>query len=139
MQITVEHPLLSSTTLTIETGAIIGITGRNGVGKSTLLHLLHEQVASTLVAQDSETLAVDFTASVSAAFSHWQLPKRSYDTLSGGERLKMRLAQAFASQHSLLLLDEPTNHLDNTGVAQLIAQLKASKRTFIIVSHDRYF
>ncbi|KFL44124.1 hypothetical protein CH76_03215 [Lysinibacillus sp. BF-4] len=139
MQITVKNQLFSSATLTIETGAIIGITGRNGAGKSTLLHLIHEQVASTLVAQDSEKLAVDFTTNVSAALSNWQLPKRSYDTLSGGERVKMRLAQAFASQQSLLLLDEPTNHLDSASVAQLIAQIKASKQTFIIVSHDRYF
>ncbi|HEY9569688.1 MAG TPA: ABC-F family ATP-binding cassette domain-containing protein [Metalysinibacillus sp.] len=139
MQITVQHTLFSSTTLPIETGAIIGITGRNGAGKSTLLQLIHEQTASTLVVQDSETLTVDFSANVSTALSNWHLPKRSYNTLSGGERVKMRLAQAFASQRPLLLLDEPTNHLDSASVTQLIAQIKASKQTFIIVSHDRYF
>ena len=40
---------------------------------------------------------------------------------------------------SILLLDEPTNHLDIDTVEWLDNFLSNSKKTLIIVSHDRYF
>ncbi len=56
--------------------------------------------------------------------------------LSGGLRRRVQLAQVLGN-HDLLLLDEPTNHLD---IATLAADLlKNSKKTVLLVTHDRYF
>ena len=61
------------------------------------------------------------------------------ETLSGGWRKRLALAQAIVQRPDLLLLDEPTNHLDLEGVLWLEDLLKRADFGFILVSHDRYF
>ena len=69
-------------------------------------------------------------------------------TLSGGWRMRLRLAGALISNSDLLLLDEPTNHLDLDGVAWLqrfltgaLAEDSSVKPPPIVVfvSHDEAF
>ena len=61
------------------------------------------------------------------------------DTLSGGEKTKLALAQLVAGKHNVLLLDEPTNNLD-PGSRSATAQALASwPGTMVIVSHDVEF
>ena len=64
---------------------------------------------------------------------------KTYSQLSGGEKLKARLAKGLTKEAHLLLLDEPTNHLDEPSTEFLIEQMKNYKGTIIFVSHDRYF
>lgn len=140
MQITVTHRLFKETTLPIEKGAVIGIVGRNGCGKTTLLHQLHGQIrSSVLVKQETPHEKLDYTPEELAGLSDWQVPNRPYESLSGGEQLKLRLAKAITSRSSTLLLDEPTNHLDEASVMKLITLIADSSNTWIVVSHDRYF
>ena len=61
------------------------------------------------------------------------------ETLSGGWRKRLALAQALVQRPDLLLLDEPTNHLDLEGVLWLEDMLKRADFGFVLVSHDRYF
>lgn len=59
--------------------------------------------------------------------------------LSGGERNKVALLKILFSEADILLLDEPTNNLDLAGLEFLDNFVKASKTSFLIVSHDRRF
>ena len=59
--------------------------------------------------------------------------------LSGGEKRRVALCRALASQPDLLLLDEPTNHLDSETIRWLEDFLREFPGALIFVTHDRYF
>jgi len=164
------HPLLDGAELVIAPGERIGLIGRNGAGKSSLLKLLDGSLspddgeivrASGLriatVAQepelDPDQTVLDIVASDYAACEDWQRPARAQSlldalgldaqaraqTLSGGTRKRVALAQALVNQPDLLLLDEPTNHLDFDGIAWLEAQLRRANFSVVVITHDRRF
>jgi ATPase subunit of ABC transporter with duplicated ATPase domains len=57
--------------------------------------------------------------------------------LSGGERKQLVLEVLFSSDASVLLLDEPDNFLDVPAKLDLEARIAASKKTVVLISHDR--
>lgn len=59
--------------------------------------------------------------------------------LSGGWAKRLSLAIAFSQDPDLIIMDEPTNHMDWDGILWLESRLKAYKKSFLIVSHDREF
>jgi ATPase subunit of ABC transporter with duplicated ATPase domains len=61
------------------------------------------------------------------------------NTLSGGEKTKLALAQLVAGSHNVLLLDEPTNNLDPVSRVATGEALAAWPGTMIVVSHDTEF
>jgi len=139
---------------TIHQGDIIGVIGKNGAGKSTLLeiiegillptkgqlHWLQDNIKTAYVKQEIEEFnSLDISTSEAKLLSKWHVPTNKYKQLSGGEKLKARLANGFASPSSLLLLDEPTNHLDVESTQLLINQIQHYEGTIILVSHDRFF
>ena len=63
----------------------------------------------------------------------------SLSTLSGGQKTRVALAAVMMGDFDIIILDEPTNHLDVESLASLESMVKLSKKTFLIVSHDRYF
>ena len=69
-------------------------------------------------------LLEDMTALEAELIAKWHVPTNDFLTLSGGEKLKARLAKGFAENPDLLLLDEPTNHLDEMSTEFLIKQIK---------------
>jgi macrolide transport system ATP-binding/permease protein len=138
----------------VQHGDIIGIIGKNGAGKSTLLQLINQDIAATeghlkwlkenlvirMVEQETENYDLteeNFTEM--KLLEKWQVPTNDFQKMSGGEKLKARLARGFAVEADLLLLDEPTNHLDELSMELLQEQIKKYKGTIILVSHDRYF
>ncbi|SDC61856.1 macrolide transport system ATP-binding/permease protein [Sanguibacter gelidistatuariae] len=62
---------------------------------------------------------------------------RTLETLSVGERFRVRLACRLAGRADLLLLDEPTNHLDRDGIDFLTRELTRWAGAVVIVTHDR--
>lgn len=124
----------------------IGIVGRNGVGKSTLLKLL----AGTI--QPNKGYVKRFVKP--AYFSQLEIPNKLVESVdatllsklhisnlnenySGGEQTKLKLAHLFTGYHEALLIDEPTTHLDQEGITFLTEQLRNYYGAMVIVSHDR--
>jgi len=71
------------------------------------------------------------------------LPETFWDkpvsTLSGGQKTRLSLACLLLRDPDILMLDEPTNHLDTDALFWLENYLKASRKTVLVISHDRYF
>ncbi len=61
------------------------------------------------------------------------------ETLSGGWRKRLSIAEALVQKPEIVLLDEPTNHLDLAGIEWLEKTLQGAAYACVIVSHDRYF
>jgi ATP-binding cassette subfamily F protein uup len=60
-------------------------------------------------------------------------------TLSGGQKKRVALAKVLVEDSDLIILDEPTNHLDLDMIEWLEEYLIKSNKTFLMVTHDRYF
>ncbi|MBY8914854.1 ABC-F type ribosomal protection protein [Bacillus sp. YC2] len=138
----------------VQKGDIIGVIGKNGAGKSTLLQLINNDAAPTkgyiqwiqqgqnvfMVEQETESHSSgDQGPSEVKLLEKWNVPAHDFTQLSGGEKLKARLAKGFSTAADLLLLDEPTNHLDKQSLEILKNQMQNYKGTIIFVSHDRAF
>ena len=190
--------LLDGVTLAIAAGEKVGLVGRNGCGKSSLLKILSGQdqpdsgelsarrglrigylpqefeldpdlsvydnviagasdVANALTRYENGDGTESELADLLTLIEHtdgWNLDARinslsnalatpplksETGPLSGGEKRRIALCRALASQPDLLLLDEPTNHLDSESIRWLEDFLKSYTGAVIFVTHDRYF
>jgi ATPase subunit of ABC transporter with duplicated ATPase domains len=66
-----------------------------------------------------------------------EVADRPARTLSGGERKQLVLDVLFNSDADVLLLDEPDNFLDVPAKLALERRVRASKKTILMISHDR--
>jgi len=156
--------IFEDVSMRLDTDWRLGLTGRNGRGKTTFLNLLlgkyeHRGSISSSVAfdyfpfsiSDPSRSAIDAVDAISPDYEYWRLARemhklklsdellyRPYDTLSGGEQVKLLLALLFSRDNRFLLIDEPTNHLDLES-RTLVADYLRSKSGFLLVSHDRAF
>ena len=77
--------------------------------------------------------------SVALGKTGFEEPDARSETLSGGWRKRLAIAQQLVREPDILLLDEPTNHLDVEGILWLEQMLRSEPEAFVVVSHDRYF
>lgn len=156
--------VLENVSFNIDTNWKLGFIGRNGKGKTTLLRLLMGDykyqgsiTSSTyfdyfpykISQKDVEKTASELLDQWKPGIEEWQVLVqmnqiqidaeclyRPIKTLSHGERTRVMLAVLFSGENEFLLIDEPTNHLDQVA-RDIVKNYLASKKGFILVSHDR--
>ena len=106
----------------------IGLVGKNGCGKTTLIKTLTGRAVPDQ-GQVITRATVEFLPQI----------KRQDSTKSGGELAREYLLQALGKEPEILFLDEPTTHLDTGHIEWLEKKLKNWPGAFVVVSHDRVF
>lgn len=145
--------LFEQANLNFDTQWKLGLIGRNGRGKTTLLNILqnklpyqgqviHQQAFVYFPQQtkDKERLTY-YVLNEIMDFEIWEIERelqlmqtdpeilwREFSTLSGGEKTKVLLALLFVDDTHFPLIDEPTNHLDISGRKQVAAYLKKKNK-----------
>lgn len=158
------EPVFQGVDLRLDTDWRLGLIGRNGRGKTTLLRLLTGELkgrGSIDISVKPVYFPYDLphgiwtTEEVAQRLSppgeawrvwrEWnllglkeELREREFASLSNGERTRVLLAALFAREDAYPLIDEPTNHLDLEG-RECVAEYLKGKRGFLLVSHDRAF
>jgi ATP-binding cassette subfamily F protein uup len=157
-----DRALFEDLSLTVSSGDRLGVVGRNGTGKSTLLRVIAgadepeqgvvrrgRNVRVGFLAQTPELPPGTVRDAVEAG-RHWEaaaildrvgmggLLDAHVATLSGGEAKRVALARVLVHEVDLLVLDEPTNHLDVDGIGWLEERLAAFRGGLVVVTHDRH-
>jgi macrolide transport system ATP-binding/permease protein len=149
--------LFSGLSLTFSTGWS-SLCGVNGSGKSTLFKLISGDLTPnfgqieklgriSLIPQETEnppegleSFLIDYSRNSMKLKSNLNLESeqlKRWNSLSIGERKKIQVAIALASEPDILLVDEPTNHLDEESKGKILAELKRFRGVGILISHDR--
>lgn len=159
-----ERMILNHLNLSVYLGDRIWIKGGNGTGKSTLLKLLmkellteHEIVfaegltmsqscqeplwkegylSEHVTSKEEQQRILEFCQLFDIPNDTWERP---IETFSGGEKRKLDIARAFASDNQLILLDEPLNYMDVYFREQLELAILEYEPTIIFVEHDERF
>lgn len=156
--------IFENVSFSIDTSWKLGFIGRNGKGKTTFLNLLLGKFAYKgsidttttfdyfpyqITEHQMQLSAAEFMEELKVGCEPWrvicelvglrenaEILYRPYQTLSPGERTKVLLAILFSGDNDFLLIDEPANHLDMEA-REIVKKYLASKKSFILVSHDR--
>lgn len=160
-------PIITTTgTLTIQKDDKIGIIGRNGTGKTTLLKTILGEIpaisgevfinpdliigsySQVLADLDGESSIIDelsknhdkdneIRSMLGGLLISGEKVDQKIKTLSGWERAKVALTKMLLTKPHVIIMDEPTNHLDLHSKNVIKNMLEHFNGTSLIVSHDR--
>ena len=169
LEIGYNKALLKPLSFKIKKGEKVVITGKNGIGKTTLLKTILNQIPSLggsfkfaeNVKYSYFEQEVDFTPSITPFqyikddYPEWDNKKirsvlgrvgigsdlvmKPMKELSGGEQTKVRLCLMNLKRVNFLIFDEPTNHLDYVAKKALFDAIMEFKGTVLLVSHEKDF
>lgn len=161
--------LFSGAEMMIKFAERVALVGPNGSGKTTLVRMLLEEevpdsgiikfgssvkyayLPQKIIFPDEEKTLIEAfrenldlsegkTREYLAKFMFYgSAPFKKVRHLSGGERIRLKLARLLFEDVNVLILDEPTNHLDIDSIETFEEALEAFKGTIFFISHDRYF
>ena len=161
-----ERPATAPLEFALESGRILGLTGANGVGKTTVLSalagrarvfsgVLETRPGLRLALQTQDVPPVEgvplsgrellaLTGAAGDGLPPWLAGRidNRLDRLSGGQRHYLTLWAVLQAPADLVLLDEPTNNLDAAGVGHLAIALRRRAESgcgLVLVSHDHDF
>ena len=97
---------------------------------------LNETVLESAMQNSVHNTSVVRTVLARLLFNSQDINKR-ISVLSGGEKVKLGIANLLLSSCNVLLLDEPTNFLDIYSIEAIESVLKEYEGTLILVSHDK--
>ncbi len=129
--------------LELHSGDRIGLVGRNGEGKTTLMNILcgfQEPTAGSVTALMPLAMIPQFSddtdgsAILERQRELWGIPA---EAMSGGEKTRLLIARALGRESGALFCDEPTSNLDADGIAKLEEELQHYEGALVVVSHDR--
>ena len=146
-------PVFENVSFQIDTEWKLGLVGRNGRGKTTLLKLLlgeyeyRGKITGAVTfdyfpfpVSDKTQMTEGILRQVCQNARQWELIRelsylgiesevlwRPFETMSNGEQTKALLAALFLKEEHFLLIDEPTNHLDVEGRRQMADYLKRKR------------
>lgn len=162
-------PLLDKQSFVIRNQDKVVITGKNGIGKSTLINTItnnipkisgefkwDKNVKISYLKQDdfyqTEDIAFDVVRRGYPNLNNtevqgllatygitYEMSHRPVKTLSGGEQTKIKIALLKNNFGNVLIMDEPTNHLDHAAKEALKTALNEYQGTLILVSHEKDF
>ncbi|MEG2787264.1 MAG: ABC-F type ribosomal protection protein [Romboutsia sp.] len=125
----------------------IGLVGVNGAGKTTLVKALTGNIdinegniyltnSYSYISQseDVENLCTDGKIK-----SLLNMPAKFEEHLSGGEKVKLKIANALKEKRKLIIADEPTSNLDQHSIGILENMFKKHNGALLLISHDRQF
>ena len=165
---TQKKTLVPEISFEVRRGDKIGIIGDNGIGKSTLLKIIQEQLPHKGVVRWNSNIKISYFEQESTNLNkeltvmeelHSRYPSMSdlevrnllaqvritgenvfkeTGVISGGERAKLCFAIMMQEHGNVLILDEPTNHLDLSSKEAIETAMEEYTGTIIFVSHDRY-
>jgi ATP-binding cassette subfamily F protein 3 len=161
--------LLDGISFNINPKEKVGLVGRNGHGKTTLMRILtgedHPDDGSIEMTKNyrigyisqnlsfkADTVRGEAALGLQGDGEVWRAEKilsglgfskddmdRKPSEFSGGYQVRLHLAKVLVSEPDLLLLDEPTNYLDITSIRWLEGFLRQWPNELLLITHDRSF
>ncbi|HBE9271131.1 ABC-F type ribosomal protection protein CplR [Clostridioides difficile] len=125
----------------------IGLVGSNGQGKTTLLKAILGEIeidegytylteSYSYISQSENNIE---TCSHSKEKSLLNAPDKFEEYLSGGEKVKLKIADALSNKKNIIIADEPTSNLDKKSIGLLEDMFKRHEGALLLISHDRRF